>query len=61
MAVQGFLLAFEKIDTDHDRIISHEDLKTYATDYNMPDAFIKVRSITIKYLTTIVENHTNKY
>ncbi|VDK86213.1 unnamed protein product [Dibothriocephalus latus] len=40
MAVQGFLHAFDKIDKDHDHIISHEDLRTYAKENNMPESFV---------------------
>lgn len=42
MAVRGFLVAFDNIDKDHDHVISHEDLKNYASEQNIPDAFVQV-------------------
>ncbi|EUB59351.1 hypothetical protein ECG_07391 [Echinococcus granulosus] len=41
MAVRGFLVAFDNIDKDHDHIISHDDLKNYAREQNIPDAFVQ--------------------
>lgn len=42
MAVRGFLTAFDNIDSDHDHVVSHEDLWKYAREKNMPDAFVNV-------------------
>ncbi len=42
MAVRGFLAAFNNIDKDGDHIISHQDLRIYADENNMPESFIKV-------------------
>uniref|UniRef100_A0A5K3FTN3 EF-hand domain-containing protein n=1 Tax=Mesocestoides corti TaxID=53468 RepID=A0A5K3FTN3_MESCO len=39
MAVQGFLDAFKNIDKDKDRVISHEDLRMYASEKGLPDSF----------------------
>nr|CDS32190.1 tegumental protein [Hymenolepis microstoma] len=40
MAVRGFITAFRNIDTDHDDVISHEDLRRYAREKDMPEAFV---------------------
>ncbi|VDL98017.1 unnamed protein product [Schistocephalus solidus] len=55
MAVQGFLHAFDKIDKDHDHIISHEDLRVYAKENNMPDSFVT------KWISLFDDKHTGSF
>ncbi|VDN99028.1 unnamed protein product [Rodentolepis nana] len=45
MAVRGFITAFRNIDTDHDDVISHEDLWKYAREKDMPEAFVNVSGL----------------
>ena len=51
MAVRGFLTAFDNIDKDHDHVISHKDLRDYARENNMPEAFVNVRFFVIHPLS----------